>query len=193
MTVVSPGDAWEAAEAAEALANTPGTTYVRLERTGAVCPHRADETFTLGKARTIRHGSDVTLVATGGILEEAIKAADDLALAGMRCRVISMHTIKPLDVELLTRAARETGGLVSIEEHTVLGGLGAAIAESLLESGAVPGFFYRIGLRDQFSSVVGSQSYLRERFGMDAAAIAARVRSLLSDQASAQRRARRVA
>lgn len=187
LTVVSPGDIWEAAEATEAISRHPGTCYLRLDRAGAGVTHRAGETFALGKARTIREGRDVTLVATGGILAETLAAAEELALSGVQCRVLSMHTIKPLDDEILARAARETGGLLSVEEHTVLGGLGAAIAESLLEAGVMPGFFYRIGLRDQFSSVVGSQTYLRDRFGMNAAAIAQRVRTLLSERDSSRR------
>jgi transketolase len=125
----------------------------------------------VGKIRTVREGSDVTLAATGGILGEALLAADTLAEQGVFCRVLSVHTIKPLDVEALTAAAAETGGIVTIEEHTLDGGLGGAIAESLMEAGVFPGFFSRIGLRNTFSSVVGSQKYLRVVYSLDAAAI----------------------
>ena len=178
LTVVAPGDDWEAAEATEALVRTPGTTYLRLDRAGATAKPRSGEMFVLGEARTIRNGRDVTLVATGGVLAEAVKASEELAASGVQCRVLSVHTVKPLDHQALIRAALETSGIVTVEEHTVLGGLGAAVAEVLLESGTPPGFFHRIGLRDRFSSVVGSQDYLRAHFGINAAAISAKVHEL---------------
>ena len=113
----------------------------------------------------------MTLAATGGILGEALLAADSLAEQGIHCRVLSVHTIKPLDTDTLAAAASETGGIISIEEHTVDGGLGGAIAESLMEAGVFPGFFVRMGLRNTFSSVIGSQKYLRKVYSLDAASI----------------------
>ena len=97
-------------------------------------------------------------------------------------RVLSVHTLKPLDVESLARAAEETSGMVTLEEHTVDGGLGGAVAEALLERGAVPGFFHRIGLRQGFSSIVGSQSFLRARYGLDRHAVVAKVQELLQPE-----------
>lgn len=120
----------------------------------------------------VRGGCNLTLVATGGILAEALTAADILARDGIQARVLSVHTIKPLDVATLAAAARETGGVVTVEEHTVDGGLGGAVAESLLEAGAVPEFFLRFGLQSCFSSEVGSQTYLRKFYGLDAQSIA---------------------
>ena len=112
-------------------------------------------------------------------MEEVLAAADILVKREIRCRVLSMATIKPLDVESLVRAAHETGGIVTVEEHTVIGGLGGAVAEILLEMGCVPACFHRVGLRAGFSSIVGSQKYLRKVYGMDAQAIAAAVESKL--------------
>jgi transketolase len=100
---------------------------------------------------------------------------ESLAEAGVSCRVLSAHAVKPLDVETLLTASSETAGIISIEEHNVDGGLGGAIAEALMEAGAVPGFFLRMGLRNTFSSIVGSQSYLRKRYSLDAEAIARNV------------------
>jgi transketolase len=120
----------------------------------------------------VREGRDVTLIATGGILGEAMAAADLLRLESLHCRVLSMHTIKPLDIEELCAAAVETGGIVTIEEHSVEGGLGGAVAENLLEAGVIPRFFIRVGLRGGFSSIVGSQQYLRKVYSLDAASIA---------------------
>ena len=172
MTVVSPCDLWEACEATKAIAARPGPALLRLDKSAAPETVRDGEQFLLGKARMIRDGSDVTLVATGGILGEAIHAASILEGAGFSCRILSVHTVKPLDVETLSTAARETMGIVTIEEHTVEGGLGGAVAEILLESGAVPRCFLRIGLRTGFSSIVGSQQYLRQVYGLDAHSIA---------------------
>ncbi len=180
ITVVAPGDQFETAEATEALIKTPGTCYLRLDKSSAGWTNRPGEIFELGRARQLREGNDVTLVATGGILGVALKSAEKLSELGIRCRVLSMHTIKPLDKEALLKAAQETGGLVSIEEHVVDGGLGGAIAELCLEQGQIPGFFYRIGLRSVFSTLVGSQDYLREKYGMDEEAIVSKVRELVS-------------
>jgi transketolase len=173
LTVASPGDDWEAAEATEALANKPGTCYLRLDKSSAGHTQRPGESFQLGQARVLREGHDLTLVGTGGILECVLQAADELARQGISCRVLSVHTIQPLDVETLSRAARETGGLITIEEHTVHGGLGGAVAELLMEHGTVPRVFQRMGLRGEFSSVVGSQQFLRQRYEIDTDAIVA--------------------
>jgi transketolase len=179
MLVFSPGDLWEASEAARYLVSHRGPAYLRLDKSAAPVTAQPDEAFQAGSIRTVRDGSDVTLAATGGILGEALLAADTLAEQGICCRVLSVHTIKPLDTDTLTAAASETGGIVSIEEHAVDGGLGGAIAEALMEAGAFPGFFVRLGLRNTFSSVVGSQKYLRKVYSLDAAAIARTVSARL--------------
>jgi transketolase len=183
MEVFAPTDLWEAAEATRHLIQSHGPAYLRLDKTAAPATARVGERFQPGRIRLVREGSDVTLVATGGIAGEAIKAADALAGQGVFCRVLSVCTVKPLDIETLVRAATETGGIVSIEEHTVDGGLGGAIAESLMEAGVAPEFFVRVGLRNTFSSVVGSQRYLRGVYQMDAAAIMKTVLEKLSVKA----------
>ena len=169
MLVFSPCDLWEAAEAARYLVSHRGPAYLRLDKSAAPVQH--GEAFRPGSIRTVRDGWAVTLAATGGILGEALLAADALAERGIFCRVLSVHTVKPLDTDTLTAAATETGGIVSIEEHAVDGGLGGAIAEALMEAGVSPGFFVRMGLRNTFSSVVGSQQYLRKVYSLDAEAI----------------------
>jgi len=172
MLVLSPGDLWEAAEASRFLVNHRGPAYLRLDKSCAPPTNLPDEVFVPGRIRVVRQGQDVTLAATGGILAEALQAAGLLASEGIEARVLSVHTIKPLDVKTLSAAARDTGGIVTIEEHTVSGGLGGAVAEALLEAGAPPRFFFRMGLRDTFSSVVGSQQYLRKVYSLDAPSIA---------------------
>jgi len=179
MMVLSPCDLWEAAEATRYLLSHRGPAYLRLDKSTAPVTMRHGETFRPGIIRTVREGSNVTLAATGGILGEALLAADALAMRGIFCRVLSVHTIKPLDVDTLATAASETGGIISIEEHAVDGGLGGAIAESLMEGGVSPGFFVRMGLRNTFSSVIGSQQYLRTVYSLDAASIMQTVSSKL--------------
>lgn len=179
LTVVSPGDHWEASEATAAVAAQPGTTYLRLDKSSASESRRSGEKFKLGDVRCVREGGDFTLAATGGILEEAMAAAELLSNHGVQCRVLSVHTLSPLNQDVFVRAARETGGIVTVEEHTVHGGLGGAVSELLLESGVPPRSFYRIGLRAGFSSVVGSQNYLRKYYGIDRSSIAAKVQELL--------------
>ncbi len=176
MTVLAPGDCREVRSATRALIDRPGPVLLRLDRAAVERQSGPAPDFEIGRARRLREGFDTTLVATGGIVAEAMSAATMLAHDGIECRVLSMHTVKPLDVRALVDAARQTAGIVTIEEHSVDGGLGGAVAESLLERDAVPGFFHRIGLRGGFSSVVGSQEYLRSVYGMDAASIAAAVR-----------------
>lgn len=180
LTVVTPGDEWEVREATRALVAHPGTCYLRLDKSKAPPTHGPGDTFAIGKARLVRAGSDLTIATCGGVLEVALQAADTLAREhGIQCRILSVHTAKPLDVDALRSAARETGGIISLEEHTVYGGLGGAIAESLLELGEIPRRFVRMGLRGGFASAVGSQEYLRRVYGLDAPAVAAQVLELV--------------
>jgi len=179
ITVVSPGCLWEAEEATTAIIDTPGVCYLRIDKSDAGRTDRPGEEFELGKIRTLRDGSDITLITTGGILEVVLNAAETLYEEGINCRVLNVHTLKPLDKATIFNAARETEGFITIEENVVDGGLGGLIAETCLEEGIVPESFYRIGLRDGFSSVVGSQSYLREYYGMDESAIISRVKKQL--------------
>src|SRR6185312_2909659 len=108
ISVISPGDEWEVAQATRDMVDRPGVAYFRLDKSAAAPSHRPDEVFQFGRARTIIEGSDATLVATGGILGEAVKAAGMLKSWGIKVRVLSCHTVKPLDVEALSDAARET-------------------------------------------------------------------------------------
>lgn len=179
LTVVSPCDHWETVQATEAIANQQGTCYLRLDKSHAQPTHVDGEEFQLGKARQLRDGRDVSLVATGGVMGEVLAAADQLEQGGVSCRVLSYHTIKPLDTAAAIQAATETSGMFVVEEHVVHGGLGSAIAEELLEAGCVPSIFQRIGLRGGFASIVGSQSYLRSQYGLDAASIVATIRERL--------------
>jgi transketolase len=187
ITVVSPGCLWEAEEATEAITRTPGVCYLRLDKSNAGRTDRPGEPFELGQIRTLREGNDVTLAATGGILGVALEAAATLAAGGIEARVLSVHTLRPFDTETVFRACRETGGLITIEEHVVDGGLGGLVAENCLEAGVVPRAFHRIGLRAGFASIVGSQEYLRTRYRMDAQAIVTRAKAMVGERAGAVR------
>jgi transketolase len=169
--VVAPGCTWEAQEAVTALAKTPGTCYLRLDKTSAESTQRPGENFVLGRARTVREGNDVTIASTGGILKIVLAAADRLAEKGVSCRILSMHTVNPLDRDAVLAAVQETGGIVTVEEHTILGGLGGAIAECCLDAAVAPQVFRRIALQVGSPHLVGSQEYLRTRYGMDAESI----------------------
>lgn len=170
---IAPGCLWEAGEATAAVAARAGTCYLRLDKSNAGNTGRPGETFEIGKARTLREGSDVTLMATGGILGVALRAADELERRGLGVRVVSMHTVHPIDADTVLAAARETGGIVTIEEHTALGGLGSAVAEVCLDAGVAPAGFRRVALREGFPAIVGSQEYLRQRYALDENAVLA--------------------
>src|SRR5439155_17036584 len=114
-----------------------------------------------GRAITVRPGRDVTLVSTGGMLKECLTVSERLRGQGVEARVVSMHTLKPLDAGAVLRAARETGGIVTAEEHSVTGGLGSAVADVIAESGVRCGFFRKFGVPDERYHRVGSQEYMR--------------------------------
>ena len=176
MTVVAPADPQEAAQATLALINDPHPSYLRLNRAGDPPVHRSDITFELGKAIEVMAGSDVTLIGTEAIMGTVVEAADQLHAQGVSTRVLSMHTVKPIDQEALVRAANETSLLVTVEEHSIVGGLGSAVLESLTDAGVAPQV-QRIGLCDRFVTTYGSQAYLREQAGLTATAIVDRVMS----------------
>jgi transketolase len=173
LTVLTPGTRWEAEEATEVVAQTRGTCYLRLDKSFGEEEAGGSEPFGLGRARVFRQGEAATIIAMGGVLGEALRAADVLAERGVRCRVLSMATMKPFDSAAVVAACNETGGLVTVEEHVLEGGLGSAVAESCLDAGVWPRRSVRLGLRGGFSSIVGSQEYLRKQYGIDRTAIEA--------------------
>ena len=179
MTVLSPGDRWETAGATRALVERPGPGYLRLDKMPAEPTHGPGDVFEVGKARMIRDGDAMTLVATGGVLGEAINAAATLAEEGIDCRVLSVHSLAPFDAEAIAAAASETGGIITIEEHMTHGGLAGAVSEACMDAGVMPRQWRRLGLPGRFATEVGSQPYLRARYGLDAASVADTVRDLV--------------
>lgn len=179
MVVVAPGDPVEAEHATRAVAAHPGPCYMRLGRAGEKTVHRPDISFQLGKAIQVRDGDDLTLISTGGLLRTSLEAAEVLAVKGLHARVLSMHTLKPLDTEAVLSAACETGAIVTLEEHRLVGGLGGAVAEVLAESGQLRVPFKRLGLPSTFSCVAGSQEYLSAQNGLSSESILSTIESVL--------------
>lgn len=177
MTVVVPSDPWQAYALTRQLHARGGPAYLRIDKSAAGLP---EGSVTLGKARQVRAGSDAVIFATGGIVGEAIAASDLLAAEGRSIRVVDVHTIKPLDAETICAAAATCGFVVTLEEHSVIGGLGGAIAEACLDAGVPLRGFRRIGLDDGFPTVVGDQTYLRARHELDAPAVVEALRSMLA-------------
>jgi transketolase len=187
MTVVAPNDPVEAELATRAVASLPGPCYLRLGRAGEPRVHESLPDFSIGRAVTVREGRHVSILATGGLLGVAVAAADRLAASGISARVLSVHTIKPLDVDAVLLAARETDALVTLEEHSVIGGLGGAVAEVVLEARVRPRVFKRIGLADCLSAAIGDQDYLRLCAGLDVQSVTATIRGLLRPGSGVQR------
>ena len=167
MTVVAPGDPVEARLATRAVVAHDGPCYLRLGKAGEPVVHTKEPEFELGRAVTVRDGSDVTLIASGGMLSTSDKVARSLAGQGLGVRLLSMHTVKPIDREAIARAATQTRYVFTLEEHSVDGGLGGAVAEIMaeLEPGHAP--LKRIGLRPKFNKTVGDQNYLKALHGLD--------------------------
>jgi transketolase len=178
MTVFAPGDPVEAACATRAAACGMGPVYLRLGRDKEPVVHRGPIDWSVGKAILVRPGRDATLISTGAMLAPTVAAAEKLAESRIDARVLSMHTVKPLDAEAVLAAARETGKIVTIEEHSVLGGLGGSVAEILCESDIPNVRFRRIGLPSKFLKVVGDQDYLRQVQGLDVPSLCQRVKEL---------------
>lgn len=148
MTVINPSDGVSASALIEKAAGIRGPVYVRLGRAAVPILYSEGRNFEIGKAVTLREGGDYTVIATGIMVNEALIAAEILAEGGISIRVIDMHTIKPLDEETIIRAAAETKGIVTAEEHTILGGLGGAVAETVAKNHPAPMEF--VGIKDVF-------------------------------------------
>ena len=173
--VIQPGDAVETERAVEYLVDHQGPVYLRLTRQKVEDVNPKDYTFEIGKAVQLRAGSDIALFATGGTVQEATKAAEELEKDGMSARVVNVHTIKPIDREAILSAASECGHIITVEDHFVHGGLGSAVAEVLAESNG--GGLTVLGVRDWGQS--GSTDELYDEYGISASNIAEAARTAL--------------
>ena len=177
MVVLNPADHYEMQAAVKAAAEYVGPVYIRLGRLAVESVNNNDDyTFEIGKGITLRDGKDITIIATGLLVQEAVKAAKALEAAGIDARVLDIHTIKPLDTELVLKAAQETGRIVVAEEHNVIGGLGEAVSSYLSEVCPTP--VTKIGIYDEFGHSGPAVDLLKE-FGLSAENIEATVKKVL--------------
>ncbi len=178
MVILNPADGPEAAAAVRAAADYDGPVYLRLGRLAVPVFNEEKVDFTIGKGKVMRDGTDVTVIATGLEVNEAMIAAETLQAEGISVRVVNMATIKPIDKDMILKAAAETGAIVTAEEHNVIGGLGSAVAEVLCESGK-PVPMLRVGVEDTFGRS-GPALELLELYGLTAPHIAEKVKAVLA-------------
>lgn len=176
MTVFVPCDPLETEKAVQAAVAIDGPVYIRVARPVCASMTDADTPFVPGKANLLREGGDIAIFATGLMVAEALAAAQTLAQAGVAAAVVNFHTIKPFDGEMAVQMARQTGAVLTVEEHSVIGGLGSATAEALM--GRVDAKFERLGIQDRFGKS-GTPQDLFEEYGLTAGQIAERCRQLL--------------
>ncbi|MEG1942479.1 MAG: transketolase C-terminal domain-containing protein [Angelakisella sp.] len=176
MTILSVCDAVEAEKAVYAAAKIDGPVYLRLSRAEAPVIFDESYSFEVGKGVVVREGSDVTLIATGYMVHKALEAAELLAAESISARVVDIHTIKPIDRELIARCARETGAIVTVEEHSIYGGLGSAVAEAVVSECPVPMEF--VGLTHYTES--GDYEALLRKYGLSGEAVAEKARLVIT-------------
>ena len=176
MKVVCPVDVIEAKKATRAMIAEKGPFYMRLSRGPFPVVTKDSDPFQFGKAAILREGKDVTIIACGVMISESLAAADLLAKENISVRVVNMHTIKPLDVDMVLKCAKDTGAIVTAEEHQVAGGLGSAVAESLVQNVPVP--VEMVGVKDSFGQT-GTPDQLMQYYGLKAVNIAEAVRKVI--------------
>lgn len=176
MTIINPCDYNEAIKAVEAAYEIDGPVYMRFGRLAMPNITSEDEKFEVGKGKVLKEGSDVTIIATGLLVHFALEAAEKLAADGINAKVVNIHTIKPLDEELVKACAKETGKIVTVEEHSVIGGLGSAVCDCLAESNPVP--VKKIGIYDVFGES-GPALELIKKYGLDGEGIYTKVKEFV--------------
>ena len=177
MTIINPADETEAKKAVRAALELDGPVYMRFGRLAVPVIFGDDYNFEVGKGVELKDGTDVTVIATGLMVNEALEAFEILKSEGISARIINMHTIKPLDKEIVLKAARETGAIVTAEEHSVIGGLGAAVSETVCEESPVP--VVKLGVNDTFGHS-GPAVKLLDEFGLRAANIAQKAKRAIA-------------
>ena len=177
MTIYEPVDSAQLKKIFPQILAAPGPVYIRLLRRNAVKIFDDDQTFTLGKGTMIKEGKDVTIIASGILVAEAVKAAEALKNEGIVAEVINIHTIKPLDEEMVIASAKKTGAVVTAENHSIIGALGGAVTECLSENYPVP--VRRVGVNDHFGEV-GLTDFLMEKYGLTAEHIVEEAKKAIS-------------
>lgn len=173
MTIIEPADSTAISKLVAEITNTNGIMYMRSCRKNVKKIYNENATFKLGKANVLRQGTDVTIIACGIMVYEALMAADTLANEGISAMVVDMFTIKPIDVDCILDCVKKTGAIVTAENHNIINGLGSAVCEVVSEHIPVP--VERVGVQDHFGEV-GNQDYLMEKFGLTASVIVAKAK-----------------
>lgn len=176
ITIITPTDSTMLKRTIEKVAELFGVFYIRLLRKKAIKIYHKNQAFEIGKAITLKNGSDATIIANGIMVAEALKAADILEKEGVSIRVLDMFTLKPIDKEAIINCAKETGAIVTAENHNIINGLGSTVAEVLVENISVP--MERVGVKDLFGEV-GPVDYLKERFELTANDIVKKVEKVI--------------
>ena len=179
LKVFVPSDYWEVQEITKKVIELGGVNYIRIDKSSAEQNNKIDEKFEVGKGRILTEGTDLTIIATGGIVAIALNAQNEMSKMGIGIRVISMHTIKPIDSEIILDSTINTGGIITLEEHSIIGGLGSAVSEVIMQSGSRPKKFKMLGLESKFSTIVGSQDYLRSVNNLDTKSLIREIKLIL--------------
>ncbi len=180
MKVVCPGDSREVGVGLRRALEQDAPVYLRIGKKGEPVVHAEEPAFEIGKGITLRSGNQITLLSTGNLLPTAVQVADRLDAAHLSVRLVSMHTVKPLDKRLLDESFSDSTLVVTLEEHSILGGLGGAVAEWLADDGPYRAQLLRIGTPDRFLHFVGTQDNARESVGLDVETITSRILGTLS-------------
>jgi len=179
MTILAPGDPTEVRLATMSMMRSNTPTYLRLGKAGERVLYDKTPHFSIGKGIVLHEGSDATIIATSTLVSRAIEVATEMVKRKYSIRVISMHTIKPIDKALILESSRKTRVIVTLEEHSIIGGLGSAVAEVLAESQACIQFL-RLGALDHFTKSIGLQDYMREKNGLSIRQVSSQILKLLS-------------
>ncbi len=171
LTVIVPADAAEAADWVPIAAAHDGPVYLRISRAGAIPVHPPQSKLEIGKARMLREGTDLTIISMGSMLGRSLRAVEELQAKGISARLVEMHTLKPIDHEMISRCAEETGAIITAEEHSIIGGLSSAVAEVLTATCPVPQ--ERVGINDYFCPTGRDLDKLMDACGLSIAAILA--------------------
>ncbi|MDI6703318.1 MAG: transketolase C-terminal domain-containing protein [bacterium] len=180
IVIICPADPIETEKATYATMDLERPTYIRIGRNNEPSIYKKDYDFKIGKAVIMREGEDITLISCGLVVRNVLEASEELAKDNINARVVNMHTIKPIDHEMILRCAEETGAIVTVEEHNIIGGLGSAVAEVLAEEIGFGIPFRRIGIEDTFCRFHADYPVLQERYGVSKKNISKVAKELLS-------------
>ncbi len=160
--VFSPTNTWEVEQIVNNMVNMVGVNYLRIDKSSAPNLNKKNIPFKIGEGRIVKEGKDIAIIACGGILDLALRARELYESKNISIRVVSIHSIKPFDEKIVIDCAKETGGIITLEEHSKLGGLGSIVCETFVKNRVLPKKFKMMGLDSKFSTIVGSQDYLRD-------------------------------